>query len=145
MRVLIATFRYAAPARCAAFVMSGASLPGRRRMGVLASLRVPGRVVRRGFERWGRHCSFRTSALIAIFHCAAPARCGAVADERRVVGGDGGDERGRNILVQSLGQCGPADCHKVGSRTDIARLIPTCSSPPSVALRACYGAFAAVA
>jgi hypothetical protein len=30
-------------------------------------------------------------ALIATFRRAAPARCGAFADERRVVAGDGGD------------------------------------------------------
>jgi len=30
--------------------------------------------------------------LIATFRCAAPARCGAFADERRIVAGDEGDE-----------------------------------------------------
>jgi hypothetical protein len=37
-----------------------------------------------------RIAPFHTGALIATFHCAAPARCGAFADARRVVGGEAG-------------------------------------------------------
>jgi len=34
--------------------------------------------------------SFRTGPFIATFRCAAPARCRAFADERRIVAGDDG-------------------------------------------------------
>jgi hypothetical protein len=37
-------------------------------------------------------------ARIATFRCAAPARCGAFADERRIVADD---EGGRETLAQS--------------------------------------------
>ena len=72
-------------------------------------MRVPGRVVRRG--RSGsdvagtvgageRIAPLRTGALIATFRCAAPARCGAFADERRIVAGDeGGRACGRACSV----------------------------------------------
>jgi hypothetical protein len=43
---------------------------------------------------------FRTGALIAALHCAAPARGGAFVDERCIVGGNVG-ERGRETLIQS--------------------------------------------
>ena len=37
-----------------------------------------------------RIAPFHTGVLIATFYHAAPARCGAFADERRIVAGDGG-------------------------------------------------------
>ena len=37
-----------------------------------------------------RIAPLHTGALIATFRCDAPARCGAFADERRVVAGDEG-------------------------------------------------------
>jgi len=40
----------------------------------------------RGRESGG---ALHASALIATFHCAAPVRCGAFADARRVVAGEG--------------------------------------------------------
>ena len=43
---------------------------------------------------------FRTGALIAALHCAAPARGGAFVDERCIVGGNVG-EHGRETLIQS--------------------------------------------
>ena len=35
--------------------------------------------------------ALHAGVLIAIFHCAAPTRCGAFAGERRVARGDEGD------------------------------------------------------
>jgi hypothetical protein len=55
------------------------------------------------------------SARIATFRCEAPARCGAFADERRIVAGDGGAECGREVLIRPVGQCGSADGRKSGA------------------------------
>jgi hypothetical protein len=59
----------------------------------------------------------RTDALIATFRCAAPARRRAVADVRRVGGGDeGGGVRTRKRSSRPLGQCGSADTAPFGDR-----------------------------
>jgi len=63
------------------------------------SVRAPGRVARRGHSQAALELmtALHNGAPIATFHRDAPARCGAFADERRVVGGDDG---GRESLSQ---------------------------------------------
>ena len=56
----------------------------------------------------------RIGVPIATFHCAAPARCGAFADERRIVAATKADGCGRATLSQPLGQCGSAECPWAG-------------------------------
>jgi len=70
----------------------------------LSSVRLPGCVLRRGRfgleRRRGQRCAkhdleritaiFTPGVLIATFRCAAPARYGAFADDRRVGAGDAG-------------------------------------------------------
>jgi hypothetical protein len=78
--VLIATFHCDAPARCEAF--------GDRRRIVVT--RTVGASLVASFAVWNvraleRIAAFHTGVLIATFGCNAPARCGAVADERRIV------------------------------------------------------------
>jgi hypothetical protein len=51
---------------------------------------------------------FHTAAIIATFHRDAPARCGALADERRVVAGDEGQSADAKRLSSLLGKCGSA-------------------------------------
>jgi hypothetical protein len=93
-----------------------------------------------------------TGVRIATFRCAAPARCGAFAEERRVVIGDGGG-------AQNTEECGPGSvllafwCARYGGRAGAAGsrfspcdpvhelerdnrlLTPMSSLPPSVAPR----------
>jgi hypothetical protein len=46
--------------------------------------------------------ALHTGALVAAFRCDAPARCGAFADERRIVAGDNGGRAYRRARA-SLG------------------------------------------
>jgi hypothetical protein len=62
--------------------------------------------VRSGSRGWTRRVDERaldTCALIATFRCAAPGRCGAFGDERRVVGGDEGGRAGAKRSSDPLG------------------------------------------
>jgi hypothetical protein len=90
--VLIATFRCGAPARCGAFVDEGCMVAGDRGAGcgreVLGQSHRAERLRGAGARTDKR--SPHTAMLIATFRCAAPERCGAGADERRIVAGDGG-------------------------------------------------------
>ena len=115
--MLIATFRCAAPARCGAFADERRIVAGdeggdvdadAKRASVRSGVqlrfwrtrfsRSSGRQRRRGSRRSIRFARLEleritplhTGALIATFRCAAPARCGAFADERRIVAGDEG-------------------------------------------------------
>jgi hypothetical protein len=80
--------------------MSDASLPATEADGGTDERAHPGRVVRRESAGLGRRRPLRyarleqetitpgdTDVLIATFRCAAPARCGAFADARRIVTG----------------------------------------------------------
>ena len=102
----------------------------------------------------GSRCSIRFARLeleriaplhagvrIAAFRSVAPARCGASADERRIVGGDEGDRvRHRRALPGRVVARGVGllerrrALREAGARTDNAHFTPACSSPPSAAL-----------
>jgi len=69
--------------------------------------------------------------LIAAFRCAAPARCGGFADERRVVAateaGESTDERCASLVASfaagnSLQTLVGATLHEAGARTDVPRM-----------------------
>jgi len=62
------------------------------RLLVASAFRLQARAARSGSRSWSANGSrlFNTGLLIATFSCAAPARCRAFADERRVVACDGG-------------------------------------------------------
>jgi hypothetical protein len=80
------------------------------------------------------HARFTKSVRIATFRYAAPARCGACVDERRIVAGDGGGYvRTRKVHPVPFGQCGSADCHKmVGVRMNYRELgLERIASPPT--------------
>jgi len=100
--VLIAAFRRAAPTRCGAHADARCIV-----MGVVAAKRV--KVPRFDPVREARARTVapgRTGVLIATLRCDAPARCGAFADERRVVAGTKADgctgERARPWSCRSL-------------------------------------------
>ena len=79
--------------------------------------------------------TFRTGAHRRTFRRAAPARCGAFADERRIVAGDEGGRVRHRRACASLVASFAAGVREAGARTDNALFTPACSSPPSVALR----------
>ena len=69
---------------------------------------------------------FCTGALIATFRCDAPARCGACADERRVMGGDVGGRVYRGACTPLVAPFA-GGVPQAGARTDDAPFAPACS------------------
>jgi hypothetical protein len=67
----------------------GFGVRGSRSSGANASRFPPLDPVREAGARTDKSL-FNTGVLVATFHRAAPARCGAFAEARRVVAGDGG-------------------------------------------------------
>jgi hypothetical protein len=106
LRALRAHVPLGMPSRVAAYVIDERARPwSRRRLG------------RSGLERGRtlRPAPFTLASPSANLRCAAPARCGAFADELRIVAGDEGAECGREVLIRPVGQCGSADGRKSGA------------------------------
>jgi hypothetical protein len=135
------TFRRHARARCGAFADGAASLratkaaacgPEKHPVSLAARLRRhyahqsvrqtrQGSVFQSGSRGWRWNCqpASRTGVLIATFRCDTPARCGAFADERRIVVGDEGGRADAKRSSSPWGSAVPPTlcCASIGRQT----------------------------